>query len=242
MLDSSSDRSPDNTIVGYQFRRPGLLAEALCHRSYCAENIGLVSNERLELLGDAVLGLVVTRFIFENYTDMSEGELAKLRASVVSSEALAEVAAEVSVGEMVMLGRGEEMSGGRAKVSILADTLEAVLGAIYLDGGLEAVEHITLALIQDRIARAATEPGERDYKTRLQELLARREHEPARYDVTDEGPDHLKWFRATLYIGDRPVGSGEGRSKKQAEQGAAREAWLLLSASASADGPASAGA
>jgi ribonuclease-3 len=202
----------------------------MAHRSWCAESSGETSNERLEFLGDAVLGLVVTNHLFLTYSDLPEGELAKVRASVVNSEALAEVAAELSLGEALLLGKGEDSSGGREKPSILADAMEAVIGAVYLDGGWEPAAVLVMGLLGDRIEEAAAGPGGQDYKTRLQELAARRFDQLPRYEVTDEGPDHAKRFFATVLLGGVRHGRGEGRSKKQAEQGAAREAWHALTA------------
>ncbi|HET6793152.1 MAG TPA: ribonuclease III [Acidimicrobiales bacterium] len=223
---------PDRRLLcdrlGWRFADPGLLARALAHRSWCAENAGSESNERLEFLGDAVLGLVVTDHIFRTYEELPEGELAKLRAAVVNSEVLAELAAELDLGPALLLGRGEDLSGGREKPSILADATEAVIGAVYIDGGWDPAAALVMSLLGDRIAEAATGPGGQDYKTRLQELASRRGEPLPRYDVEDEGPDHAKRFFATVFLGDRAMGRGEGRSKKQAEQGAAREAWRSL--------------
>jgi ribonuclease-3 len=209
-----------------------LLPRALAHRSWCAETTGEPSNERLEFLGDAVLQLVVTNHIFNTYPDLPEGELAKVRASVVSSAALAEVAGELELGEGLLLGKGEDQSGGREKPSILADAMEAVIGAVYLDGGWEAADDLVMRLLGERIGEAAAGPGGQDFKTRLQELAARSFDELPRYDVDDEGPDHAKRFYASVSVGGVVRGRGEGRSKKQAEQAAARQAWQELAAAA----------
>ena len=190
--------------------------------------MGEGSNERLEFLGDAVLGLVVTDHVFRTYPDLPEGELAKVRASVVNAAVLADVAAELDLGSWLLLGKGEDASGGREKPSILADAMEALIGAIYLDGGWEAASELVLRLLGDRIAEAASGPGGQDYKTRLQELAARAYDQLPRYHVEDEGPDHAKHFFATVYVGGQQRGTGEGRSKKQAEQAAARAAWEQL--------------
>jgi ribonuclease-3 len=206
----------------------GHLAQAMAHRSWCAETVGVPSNERLEFLGDAVLGLVVTNHLFLTYPDMPEGELAKVRASVVNSEALADVASELELGSALLLGKGEDTSGGREKPSILADAMEAVIGAMYLDGGWDAAASLIMRLMGDRIEEAAAGPGGQDYKTRLQELAARQFDQLPRYEVRDEGPDHAKRFFATVSVGGMARGTGEGRSKKQAEQGAARGAWEQL--------------
>jgi ribonuclease III len=216
--------------LDHAFGDPDLLARALAHRSWCAETPGHPSNERLEFLGDAVLGLVVTDHVFRSYPDLPEGELAKVRASVVSAAALADVAAELDLGEALLLGKGEDASGGREKPSILADALEAVIGAVYLDRGWDAAAAVVLRLLGDRIAAAAAGPGGQDYKTRLQELSARSFEDVPSYLVVDEGPDHAKRFFATVIVGGRSRGQGEGRSKKQAEQAAARCAWEVLRA------------
>jgi len=199
----------------------------MCHRSWCAETPGTTSNERLEFLGDAVLGLVVTDHLYRSY-DLAEGELAKVRASVVNSAALAEVAAALAIGGALSLGKGEDASGGREKPSILADAMEAVIGAVYIDGGWDAAAALVMNLLGQRIEEAAVGPGGQDYKTRLQELSARRFDQLPRYQVLDEGPDHSKRFYASVTVDGLLRGRGEGRSKKQAEQAAAREAWRAL--------------
>jgi len=214
--------------LGWTFVDHGLLDRALTHRSYCAEHGVEASNERLEFLGDSVLGLVVTRFTYEEYPQLPEGELAKLRASVVSADTLAEIAQELDLGGSLRLGKGEDASGGRAKQSILADTMEAVIAAVYLDGGLEPATRLVLALLEPRIREQATGPGEQDYKTRLQELAARRCDQLPRYQVRHEGPDHSKRFFAAVYLRNEEYGAGEGRSKKMAEQAAAQIAWERL--------------
>jgi ribonuclease-3 len=223
--------------LGWEVADEDLLVQSLSHRSWCAENAGVASNERLEFLGDAVLGLIVTDHLFRTYPGMPEGELAKVRASVVNSAALAEVAAELAVGEAILLGKGEDQSGGREKPSILADAMEALMGAVYLDQGWLAAEGLVMRLLGERIEAAAAGPGGQDYKTRLQELCARRfDHLPV-YTVRDEGPDHAKEFDAAVYVEGRRCGGGRGRSKKQAEQAAAREAWETLSAEPTGEGP-----
>lgn len=187
-----------------------------------------MSNERLEFLGDAVLGLVVTDHLYRTYPDLPEGELAKVRASLVNSEALAEVAATLDLGDALLLGKGEAASGGREKPSILADAMEAVIGAVYIDGGWDAAVELIMRLLAERIEEAAAGPGGQDYKTRLQELAARKFDQLPRYDVLDEGPDHAKRFYATVFLDGVERGRGEGRSKKQAEQAAAKAAWKEL--------------
>lgn len=217
---------------------PGLVQRALAHRSWCAEHPGTASNERLEFLGDAVLGMVVTDHIFRRYPRLEEGELAQVRASVVSTAALAEVAAGLGLGEAVLLGRGEDASGGREKPSILADTLEAVIAAVYLSAGWDEVRRLVLDLLADRIALAATGPGGQDYKTRLQELAQRDFDTLPTYRVTGRGPDHAKEFTAEVRLAGRVRGTGRGRSKKQAEQEAARDAWVRLVGDGTDEGPA----
>jgi ribonuclease-3 len=202
----------------------------VAHRSWCAESGAAESNERLEFLGDAVLGLVVTDHIFRSFPELPEGELAKVRASVVNSSALAEVAATLNLGAALLLGKGEDQSGGREKPSILADAMEALIGAVYIDGGWDAAADLVMRLFGERMSEAAAGPGGQDYKTRLQELSARHLDALPHYVVLAEGPDHAKHFHATVYIGAEAQGDGEGRSKKQAEQAAAREAWEKLSA------------
>jgi ribonuclease-3 len=203
---------------------------ALTHRSWCAENPGEASNERLEFLGDAVLGLVVTDHIFTAHPAMPEGSMAKLRAAVVSEPTLAEVAGGLGVGEALRLGKGEDASGGRTKASILADAMEAVIGAVYVDGGIEPARRLVLGLLAERIEVEASGPGGADHKTQLQELAARRFDVAPTYELTDEGPDHDKRFYATVSVGDEELGRGEGRSKKSAEQAAAGAALRRLAA------------
>jgi ribonuclease-3 len=207
-----------------------LLLQALRHRSWCAENPGWESNERLEFLGDSVLGLIVTAHLFRTYPNIPEGELSKVRAAVVNSATLAEVAAELLLGPSLMLGKGEDQSGGREKPSILADATEALIGAIYIDRGWPAAEASVMALFGVRIEEAAAGPGGQDYKTRLQEICARLFDQLPRYTVTDQGPDHAKEFEATVHLQREPYATGRGRSKKQAEQAAARQAWERLTA------------
>jgi ribonuclease-3 len=214
--------------LGWEFHDPGLLERALTHRSYCAEHAGAVSNERLEFFGDAVLGLVVTDYVFRAYEMFPEGDLAKLRASVVNSEVLAEVAAEVGVGAAIRLGKGEDAAGGRSKPSILGDAMEAVIAAVYVDGGWEPARALVLRLVEPRIVEAADGPAGQDPKGRLQELLAQRGGQVPRYQVRREGPDHAPRFFALVTAGGRELGEGQGRSKRQAEQVAAQAAWRRL--------------
>jgi len=216
--------------LGHEFRDRSHLESALVHRSYCAEHAAAESNERMEFLGDAVLGLSVTDHVFAEYPNLPEGELAKLRASVVNADVLAELATEVGLGPALLLGKGEDASGGRTKASILADAMEAVIAAVYLDAGWEAADGLVLRLLGARIREGAAGPGGHDYKTRLQELAARRYDQLPRYQVRAEGPDHSKQFFASVAIAGEVRGEGEGRSKKQAEQAAARSAWESMGA------------
>lgn len=219
--------------LGHVFDDPGLLLLALTHRSWCAEHPGTQSNERLEFLGDAVLGLVVTDHVFRCYPDMPEGSLAKLRAAVVSAPTLAEVGADLGLGAALRLSRGEESIGGRTKRSILCDALEAVIGAVYLDGGLDAARRLVIELLADRIAaEAADGPGGTDHKSQLQALAARLYDGAPVYRVSEEGPDHDKRFSAEVLLDGRVVGAGEGRSKKLAEQAAAGAALDHIAATA----------
>jgi ribonuclease-3 len=203
----------------------GLLQRALTHRSYAYENGGLPTNERLEFLGDSVLGLVVTDTLYRTHPDLPEGQLAKLRAAVVNMRALADVGRALDVGAFVRLGRGEEATGGRDKSSILADTLEALIGAVYLDSGLDTAAALVHRLFDPLIESSATLGAGLDWKTSLQELGATAGLGVPDYDVEESGPDHQKTFRATVLIGGAPYGEGMGRSKKEAEQQAAATAW-----------------
>jgi ribonuclease-3 len=206
------------------------LERALTHRSYAYENGGLPTNERLEFLGDSVLGLVVTDTLFNGHPDLPEGQLAKLRAAVVQMNTLAEVARELRLGSFVRLGRGEEGTGGRDKPSILADTLEAVIGAAYIDCGLEEASALVHRLFDPVIERSALLGAGLDWKTSLQELTAVRGLGVPEYHVRDSGPDHQKLFLAVVRVGARELGAGEGRSKKAAEQLAAETAYRSITA------------
>ena len=216
--------------LGYVFGAPELAVLALTHRSYAAEQGLAVSYERLEFLGDAVLQLVVTRYLYDSYEDLAEGELAKVRAAVVNQKTLAGIGRRLGIGTAVLLGQGEEMSGGRDKDSILADVVEALLGAIYLDGGYAPAAELVLRHWEPMIEERATAPGRRDYKTRLQEILAKQGLQP-RYEISETGPDHAKVFTAELWVDDSLVGTGRGSSKKRAEQAAAEAATADLSGS-----------
>src|SRR5689334_25014772 len=219
-----------------------LLERALTHRSYAYEHGGLPTNERLEFLGDSVLGVVVTTALFNDHPDLPEGQLAKLRASVVNMRALADVARRLGplgLGPYLLLGKGEESTGGRDKASILADTLEALLGAIYLQYGLDTVAKVIHKLFDPLMAEAAMRGAGLDWKTSLQELTAGRGLGVPEYRIDEAGPDHAKTFTAWVIVAKTRYGGAEGRSKKEAEQRAAETAWRELSAKADgAGGPA----
>jgi ribonuclease-3 len=206
--------------LGHRFEERDHLETALTHRSFAAEEPGVTHNERMEFLGDAVLGLAVTRHLFTRYPDLPEGQLAKARASTVSRPRLAEVAAALEVGPLLRLGKGEIATGGRDKDSILADAMEAILGAVYLDAGYEAARDVTLAHFGGIADEMAGDPGSRDYKTRLQERLASDGAVP-QYLIESSGPDHARAFVATVLVGGTVLGSGTGTSKKEAQQAAA---------------------
>lgn len=207
---------------------PELLVRALTHRSYAYENGGLPTNERLEFLGDSVLGLVVTDTLYHRHPDLSEGQLAKLRAAVVNMRALADVGRRLGLGEFVRLGRGEEATGGRDKSSILADTVEALIGAVYIDHGFSVASELVLRLFGSLIEESATLGAGLDWKTSLQELTAHASLGVPDYSVSEAGPDHAKTFTAQVRVGGVTYGTGSGRSKKEAEQQAAQAAWTAL--------------
>ncbi|MDO9175096.1 MAG: ribonuclease III, partial [Actinomycetota bacterium] len=186
--------------LGYQFTDPRLLRRALAHRSWCSEVGGEPSNERLEFLGDAVLGWVVADLAYRHHGDLTEGRLTDLRKSVVNASALAEVAQEIELGPCLLLGKGEDAAGGRTKPSILSDALEAVLGAVYIDGGADAAFQLVQRLLTDRMGVAALRLDRLDYKTVLQELTAREFDTAPVYVLSDSGPDHEKRFFATVIV------------------------------------------
>jgi len=221
------DLSQLSARLGYEFTNVSLLETAMHHRSWNAENDGGESNERLEFLGDAVLGWVVADIVYTQHSDLPEGKLTDLRKSVVNANALAEVAVELGIGEFLMLGKGEDTAGGREKTSILSDALEAVIGAVYIDAGPQATHDMVSALMGKRIVDAVGGLDRLDAKTRLQELASKFEAH-VHYKVEDEGPDHEKMFFATVFVGDRELGYGEGKSKKAAEQIAAEIACDVL--------------
>ena len=214
--------------LGYAFTNQVLLRQALAHRSWCAEFPGNASNERLEFLGDAVLGWTIADLVYRRYTDMPEGKLTDLRKAVVNAGALASAAGDLGLGSELLLGKGEAAAGGRHKSSILSDALEAVFGAVYLDGGPEPARDLITRLLTSRLDDAVTRLGGLDHKTALQELAAQLFEVPPQYVLRSDGPDHAKRFEADVQITGTVWGTGEGRSKKQAEQAAAREACAAL--------------
>ncbi|SDK84666.1 RNAse III [Actinopolyspora mzabensis] len=226
-----ADRSALVAALGVDFDAE-MLTLALTHRSYAYENGGLEPNERLEFLGDAVLGLVITDHLYRDHPDLPEGQLAKLRASVVNMHALAAVARELGeggLGQYLLLGRGEELTGGRDKASILADSLEAVLGAVYLQHGLETSRAVIHRLFDSLLAEAPMLGAGLDWKTSLQELTASAGLGVPDYRIDEQGPDHRKEFSAYAVVNGEVLGQGDGRTKKDAEQKAAQTAWRALS-------------
>ncbi|WP_026475972.1 ribonuclease III [Alkaliphilus transvaalensis] len=213
--------------IQYNFKAPELVVEALTHSSYANEtkNRKFPYNERLEFLGDSVLSLIISDYIFNKYKHLPEGELTKVRANVVCEASLASVAKKISIGDFLMLGKGEELSGGRKRTSILADAFEALIGAIYTDGGLELARKFVLDNLLDLIELASNGELYKDYKTHLQELLQSKTTEKIAYRVIKEmGPDHDKTFEVEVCLGGQTLGTGSGKSKKEAEQNAAQEA------------------
>lgn len=226
----ASSADPSSAPFKYRFNDSALLDEALTHKSYVNERKGSSQshNERLEFLGDAVLSLIVSDYLATRYPQLSEGALSKLKAKLVSEPSLAAAARRLDLGVRLRLGRGEELSKGREKTSLLADGLEAVIAAVYLDGGLEAGRVFTLDALSEElgyIESLQTKPGDDDYKTRFQEWCQRQYESLPRYiTVQESGPDHQKLFRVEVSVGDQVVGCGEGHSKKEAEQAAAKRA------------------
>lgn len=217
--------------LGYAFRDLELLKRALSHKSYANEKrLGALShNERLEFLGDAVLELGVSDLLVRQFPDHQEGELSKIRASLVNETALAEQARKIGLGSFIFLGKGEEQCSGREKNSLLSDAFEAVLGAVYLDSGFQAAFGIVRKLFQPDLSRAVTEDISRDYKTKLQEEVQNRYKEAPEYRLVGEtGPDHAKMFEVHLYVHGEKISVGAGKSKKQAEQNAAQLALSQL--------------
>ena len=219
------------TKLGYTFRRPALLENALYHSSYANEHRvgGITSNERLEFLGDAVLGFVAAEYLYAKHPDLPEGDLTRIRAALVCEESLHEVAQYLELGQYLKLGHGEELGGGRQRPSILADATESVFAAVYLDGGVDAARDLIHRVLLDKEQEEQVEERRRDYKTELQELVQRKPDQTLRYEMTGSaGPDHARLFAFRVTLNGEPIGVGEGRSKKEAEQFAARSALEKL--------------
>lgn len=217
--------------LGYTFRDPSLLRAALYHSSYANEHRGahISSNERLEFLGDAVLGLVTAEHLYKTHPDLPEGDLTRLRAALVCEESLHEVAQALGLGDHLCLGKGEEQGGGRQRPSILADATESVFAAVYLDGGMEAASALIHRVLLDKEREEVVEERRRDYKTQLQELVQRKSGSTLSYEMIGAtGPDHAKIFEAAVLLNGEPLSAGTGRSKKEAEQTAARAALEKL--------------
>ena len=216
-------------VIGYTFSNPKYLTIALSHTSYVNEvKRGLVSNERQEFLGDAVLSIVVSDYLFKHYSHLPEGELTKLRASLVCEKSLCEFAHMIGLGQYLMLGRGEEQMGGRERPSILADAFEALIAAIYLDGGMEHAKKFILGFVKKQVEKDK-KVFFKDYKTALQEIIQQNREEQLTYVLLGEsGPDHDKHFSVEVHLNSNVIGKGEGRSKKDAEQMAAKEALELM--------------
>lgn len=212
-------------IIGYTFEEKSYILEALTHSSYSNENKRYKFNERLEFLGDSVLSIVISDYLFKKEENLPEGELTKLRANIVCEESLSEVAAEINLGDYLLLGKGEEATGGRDRISILADALEAVIAAIYLDSGIENARKFIFTYMEEIIRDSIKGKIFRDYKTYLQEVLQSRGEQNIWYKLIEEkGPDHNKRFVMEVGINDEVLGVGEGKSKKDAEQVAAKAA------------------
>ena len=215
--------------IGYHFHNLTLLQNALAHSSYANErwHNSLLSNERLEYLGDSILGMLVAEFLYRSFPDRPEGELTRMRADMVCEKTLAAVANSIRLGEHLMLGHGEEQGGGRNRESILADAVESVIAACFLDGGMEAARQFIEKFILVKVP--VTQLHNVDYKTRLQELIQQKKNQTLAYALTGEsGPDHDKQFTVQVSLNGKVVGSGSGKSKKRAEQDAARAAIMLL--------------
>ncbi|MBE0447981.1 MAG: ribonuclease III [Actinobacteria bacterium] len=215
--------------LGIMFNNKGLLFQALTHRSYSFEKDLPETNEKLEFLGDSILNLLVTEYIYHKFPELNEGDLAKLRANIVNANFLAEIAQELHIGECILMGKGAEQTGGRTRVSILGDALEAIIGALYLDQGMEATKEFVLKNFKSLIDERASLGQFGDPKTRLQELVMATYGNIPRYRTVEEyGPVHDRSFVVKVYINDQVWGQGVGKSKKKAEQGAAKEALKKL--------------
>ena len=214
-------------VTGYVFRDPRNLVLALTHSSYANEkkSADLKSNERLEFLGDSVLNIITSDYIYRNFPDLPEGEMTRTRAAVVCEASLMRCAEKIRLGDYLFLGKGEENTGGRNRASILSDAFEALIGAIYLDGGMEEARRFVLKFMEEICPDTAGIDVFKDYKTMFQEIIQKQSDQRITYRILDEtGPDHDKTFTAQVLVGDKPYGEGTGRSKKEAEQNAAKDA------------------
>lgn len=215
--------------LGYTFKDKSLLKNALIHKSYMQKSHNSINNERLEFLGDSVLGFTVAEYIYLNYSSLPEGELTKIRSIVVCEDTLYKIAKKIGLGDRIYLGKGEEQSEGRNRPSILSDAMEAIFAAIYLDGGIEKAKEVILSLLKKEIEEAVKERDTKDYKTALQELVQKdRIHSPKYVLLKEEGPDHNKVFTVSVSVEDDILGYGEGHTKKEAEKMAAKEALKKL--------------
>ena len=214
-------------VISYRFKNKNILTTALTHKSIDKKEIKNLSNQRYEFLGDAVLELLVTRYLFDTYPQMEEGDLTKIRSSAVNQSALVEVAKEIDIGNFLLMSKSEEATGGREKKSILEDSVEALIAAIYLDGSINKAEDFIKRYIYPKIKSLSKSPGLKDYKTRLQEIYAKK-GKKILYIGSAEGPDHRKIFYSDVIVDDKIIGKGKGYSKKSAEQDAAQHALNSL--------------
>ena len=218
-------------FAGYRFKKEALYELARTHTSYANEHrsSGLLSNQRLEFLGDSILGLVVSEYIYTNCPDLREGDLSKIRADVVCEESLFELAQKIGLGDVLKLGKGEDNEAGRNRPSTLSDAFESMIAAVYLDSDLKTVRKILLPLIEEKIKKSIENHDSKDYKTTLQEIVQKKDKSAIRYRIAGQsGPDHNKTYEVKVFIGDKVMGEGSGHSKKQAEQNAAKTAIVKI--------------
>ncbi|MBM7560557.1 ribonuclease III [Fusibacter tunisiensis] len=218
-------------VLGYSFKDKSYLKWALTHSSYANEHkkSDMKNNERLEFLGDSVLGLIISEYLYTHYLKQEEGQLTKMRAKIVCEASLGEAARNLGLGEVMLFGRGEELTGGRDRTSILSDAFEAIVAALYLDGGIEAAQVFVLRELRETIESAAVGKLFMDYKTKLQEVIQVKKGNRIRYEIfKEEGPDHAKLFYTHVILNDDVIGTGSGRSKKESEQEAAKEGLKRL--------------
>ena len=211
--------------IGYTFKNKGLLENALTHKSFLLREKGLKNNERLEFLGDSVLGFAVAQYLYKNYPSLPEGELTKIRSTVVCEKSLFELALRIELGKYIRIGKGEEATGGRERPSILSDAVEAVFAAVYLDSGINEVVELITGLLEDDIKKAVNDHDSKDYKTLFQELVQKDGKKTPEYEIINEtGPDHAKVFTAVVKLDGEIAGEGTGKTKKEAEKQAAKNA------------------